>query len=174
MPNSPRIPGYRFLHSPGPTRVPDEVLHAMSRQPMDLADPRVSQVIAACETGLKRLLGTVAADVLMYAANGHGVWEGVIANLLGPGDAVLVPGTGHFSDGWALQAQAFGAVVIRTPWVEGEPIDPNAVERGVARRPAAPHQGGVRRAHRHRQRRHERHAGCCAQRSMRRGIRRCS
>ena len=129
MPTSPRIPGYRFLHSPGPTRVPDDVLHAMSRQPMDLADPRVGQVIAACETGLKRLLQTRDADVLLYAANGHGVWEGVIANLLGPGDAVLVPGTGHFSDGWTMQAEAFGARAIRTPWVEGEPIDPDAVEQ---------------------------------------------
>ena len=131
MRNIPRIPGHRFLHSPGPTRVPDEVLHAMSRQPMDLADPRVSQLIAACETGLKRLLGTRDADVLMYAANGHGVWEGVIANLLGPGDTVLVPGTGHFSDGWALQAEAFGATALRTPWVEGEPIDPHAVEQAL-------------------------------------------
>ena len=131
MPNPTRIPGYRFLHSPGPTRVPDEVLQAMSRQPMDLGDPRVSQVIAACEQGLKRLLGTRDADVLMYVANGHGVWEGVVANLLGPGDAVLVPGTGHFSDGWAVQAEAFGARVIRTPWVEGEPIDPAVVEQAL-------------------------------------------
>lgn len=131
MPDFPRIPGHRFLHSPGPTRIPDEVLHAMSRQPMDLADPRVSQVIAACEAGLKRLLGTRGADVLMYVANGHGVWEGVVANLLGPGDHVLVPGTGHFSDGWAQQAEAFGAHVVRTPWVEGEPIDPAVVERAL-------------------------------------------
>jgi alanine-glyoxylate transaminase / serine-glyoxylate transaminase / serine-pyruvate transaminase len=106
-------------------------VHAMSRQPMDLADPRVSQVITACETGLKRLLGTEHADVLMYVANGHGVWEGVVANLLGPGDQVLVPGTGHFSDGWAQQAEAFGAQVVRTPWIEGEAIDPNVVEAAL-------------------------------------------
>ena len=131
MPTSPRIPGHRFLHSPGPTRVPDEVLHAMSRQPMDLADPRVSQIIEACEDGLKRLLRVRDANVLMFSSNGHGVWESVIVNLLGPGDAVLIPGTGHFSDGWAQMAQAFGADVIRTPWIEGEPIDPAAVEQAL-------------------------------------------
>ena len=60
-----RIPGHRSLHSPGPTRVPDEVLHAMSRQPMDLADSRVDQSIAACEAGLKRLLQTSSAKVFM-------------------------------------------------------------------------------------------------------------
>jgi alanine-glyoxylate transaminase / serine-glyoxylate transaminase / serine-pyruvate transaminase len=136
MPTTPRIPGHRFLHSPGPTRVPDEVLHAMGRQPMDLADPRVSQTVTACEQGLKRLLGTRDANVLMFSSNGHGVWEAVIVNLLGPGDAVLIPGTGHFSDGWAQMAQAFGANAIRTPWIEGEAIDPAFIEQALRDDPA--------------------------------------
>lgn len=131
MTSFPRIPGQRSLHSPGPTRVPDEVLHAMSRQPMDLADPRVSHVIQACETGLRRLLGSAAADVFLYAANGHGAWEAAIVNLIAPGRAVLIPGTGHFSETWAQQAEALGAQVLRTPWVEGLPIDPAAVEQAL-------------------------------------------
>ena len=122
-----RLPGHRFLHSPGPSRVPDEVLHAMSRQPMDLADPRVDACIAACEAGLKRLLHT-EDDVFLYAANGHGAWEAVIANLVAPGAKVLVAGTGHFSESWAVQTEAMGGVVIRTPWVEGLPIDPVEIE----------------------------------------------
>ncbi|HEY2256506.1 MAG TPA: aminotransferase class V-fold PLP-dependent enzyme [Variovorax sp.] len=126
-----RLPGHRFLHSPGPSRVPDEVLHAMSRQPMDLADPRLDRCIAACEGGLKRLLGTAASDVFVYAANGHGAWEAVITNLLAPGQAVLIPGTGHFSESWAVQAEALGCHVIRIPWVEGLPIDPAQVEAAL-------------------------------------------
>ena len=128
MNDTVRLPGHRFLHSPGPTRVPDEVVHAMSRQPMDLADPRLDRCIAACESGLKRLLRTEQSDVFLYAANGHGAWEAVIANLVAPGQAVLVPGTGHFSESWAVQAEAMGARVIRTPWIEGMPIDPAVVE----------------------------------------------
>jgi alanine-glyoxylate transaminase/serine-glyoxylate transaminase/serine-pyruvate transaminase len=125
----PRIPGRRFLHSPGPTPVPEAVLHAMSAQPMDLGDPRVDANIAACEEGLKRLLHTSAADVFLYAANGHGVWEAVVENLAGPGEAVLVPATGHFSESWAVQTEALGRTVVRTPWREGWPIDPAAVEQ---------------------------------------------
>jgi alanine-glyoxylate transaminase / serine-glyoxylate transaminase / serine-pyruvate transaminase len=124
----PRIPGQRFLHAPGPTRVPDEVLQAMLRQPMDLADPRVAVLITDCEAGLKRLLHTSAADVFFFAANGHGGWEAVIANLVAPGTAILVPGTGHFSDAWAEQVQAFGGRALRTAWHEGHPIDTAAVE----------------------------------------------
>ncbi len=130
--NSPqRIPGRRFLHSPGPTPVPDEVLHAMSRQPMDMGDPRVDAVIAACEQGLKRLLRTEASDVYFYAANGHGVWEAAVQNLIPPGGAALVPGTGHFSESWAVETEALGRRVVRTPWHEGLPIDPLAVTQAL-------------------------------------------
>jgi alanine-glyoxylate transaminase/serine-glyoxylate transaminase/serine-pyruvate transaminase len=69
--------------------------------------------------------------VFFYAANGHGGWEAVIANLVGPGTAVLVPGTGHFSDGWAEQVQAYGGRALRTPFVEGHPIDAAAVEAAL-------------------------------------------
>lgn len=126
MTDRPRIPGQRLLHSPGPTRVPDEVLHAMSRQPTDLADPNVMRLVHACTAGLQRLLGTTA-EVFFFSANGHGGWEAVIANLVAPGTKILVPGTGHFSDGWAEQVQALGGVALRTPYTEGHPIDPAAV-----------------------------------------------
>ena len=128
MTPKPRIPGLRLLHSPGPTHVPDAVVAAMSRQPTDLADPRVAQVIAACEHGMQALLQTDRAEVFFYAANGHGGWEAVIANLVAPGSRILVPGTGHFSDGWAEQVEAFGGEAVRTPWIEGAPIDPAVVE----------------------------------------------
>ena len=126
-----RIPGTRFLHSPGPTHLPDAVLDAMHRQPMDLADPRVAANIAACEAGLQRLLGTAAAEVFFYAANGHGAWEVVIQNLLAPDAQALVPGTGHFSESWALQCEALGRAVQRTPWMEGLPIDAGVVEQAL-------------------------------------------
>ena len=122
-----RIPGRRLLHSPGPTPLPDEVLHALMGQPMDLGDPRVDETIAACEQGLKALLRAPQADVFLYACNGHGAWEAVIENLLPPGAAVLIPGTGHFSESWAVQTEALGRRVLRTPWQEGLPIDPAVV-----------------------------------------------
>jgi alanine-glyoxylate transaminase / serine-glyoxylate transaminase / serine-pyruvate transaminase len=130
-PPSQRIPGRRSLNSPGPSPLPDAVLHAMSMQPMDLSDPRADATIAACEQGLKRLLQTRDSDVFMYAANGHGVWEAVIENLAAPGETVLVPGTGHFSESWAVQAEGIGRRVVRTPWREGWPIDTEAVEQAL-------------------------------------------
>jgi alanine-glyoxylate transaminase / serine-glyoxylate transaminase / serine-pyruvate transaminase len=124
-----RIPGRRLLHAPGPTNLPDEVLDAMHRQSMDLADPRVMQCVDACEAGLRWLAGTADARVFLYATNGHGAWEVTIENLLPPGGLVLIPGTGHFSDQWAIQVEALGRRVLRTPWREGQPIDAAAVEQ---------------------------------------------
>jgi alanine-glyoxylate transaminase / serine-glyoxylate transaminase / serine-pyruvate transaminase len=128
---TPRIPGRRLLHSPGPSPVPDAVLHAMSVQPMDLADPRVDAHIAACEEGLRRLLHTSSADVFMYAANGHGAWEAVVENLLDHGQTVLIPATGHFSEQWAMQTEALGRHVQRTPWQPGRVMDMAAIEQAL-------------------------------------------
>lgn len=126
-----RIPGARFIHSPGPTRVPDEVMHAMQRPMMDLMDPRVAAVIASCEAGVRRLVRSERADVFFYAANGHGMWEAVTTNLSAPGKALLIAGGGHFSDSWAMQTEVLGSTVLRTPHREGHPIDVAAVEQAL-------------------------------------------
>lgn len=110
--------------------MPDEVLHAMSRQPMDLGDERISLTIESCELGLKKLLDT-DGDVFLYASNGHGVWEAVVENLLPLGGTALVAGTGHFSDSWAVQTEALGRRVIRTPWNPGWPIDVDAISQAL-------------------------------------------
>ena len=128
---SAHIPGDRFLHAPGPTHVPGEVLNAMHRQPMDHADPRLDVVIANCETGLKRLLKAPAAEIFFYAANGHGVWEATTENLLAPGEAALIPATGHFSEQWSRQLEATGRRAIRTEYRPGYPIDPAVVEQAL-------------------------------------------
>lgn len=131
MSSMSRIPGRRLLQSPGPTPVPDEVLHAISRQPVDMGDPRLDATIAACEAGLRRLLQAPQAAVFLYATNGHGAWEAVVENVLAPGALVLIPGTGHFSESWAVQTEALGRQVLRTPWRPGWPIDPADIAQAL-------------------------------------------
>lgn len=125
------LAGPQFLHTPGPTHVPDAVREAMARQCMDLSDPRLATLIADCERGLARLLGTGQADVLMYAANGHGAWEATIVNLAAPGARVLVAGSGHFAEAWAVHAEALGVEALRTPTRPGQALDPALVEAAL-------------------------------------------
>ena len=130
-PITPRLPGIRFVHSPGPTHVPDEVMHAMQRPMTDLADPRVAALIAACEAGMKTLLNSPQSEIFFYASNGHGVWEAVCANLGSDKHSLLIAGSGHFSDQWAIQTEGLGLSVIRTPHTEGYQIDVSAIEAAL-------------------------------------------
>ncbi|HEX7465798.1 MAG TPA: aminotransferase class V-fold PLP-dependent enzyme, partial [Usitatibacter sp.] len=80
---------------------------------------------------LRRLLGTSGAELFLYTANGHGVWEAVSENLLAPGEAALIPATGHFSEQWSLLLEATGRRAIRTPYRPGYPIDPSTIEEAL-------------------------------------------
>ena len=128
--SSPRIPGQRLLHAPGPTHIPAEVLNAMHRQPLDHGDPRLDAVIANCESGLRALLKT-SNELFLYTTNGHGIWEAVTENLLAHGEAALLPATGHFSESWARQLEATNRRAIRTPYRPGYPIDPATIEAAL-------------------------------------------
>ncbi|GAB7521481.1 pyridoxal-phosphate-dependent aminotransferase family protein [Paraburkholderia sp. 2C] len=123
--------GLKLLHAPGPTHIPPDVMNAMNVQLFDLNDPRLTYLIDNCELGLKRLMNTTSADVMMYAANGHGAWEATIANLIPPDATVLVAGSGYFAEMWAQHVEGCGGRVVRTEAREGEQIDAGLVEAAL-------------------------------------------
>ena len=116
-----------FLHTPGPTHIPDRVLNAMHRQCLDLADPELETLAVSCFEDLKSMFRT-SGEVFLYSSNGHGGWEAALANLFEPGDLVLVPEAGQFSRGWAAHAEALGLEVQATLGSWREALDPQAVE----------------------------------------------
>lgn len=119
--------GHEFLHSPGPTHIPDRVLAAMHRQPLDLVDSRLKAIARSCFADLAGVFRT-EGKVFIYAANGHGGWEAALANLCAPGDAVLVPEVGHFSNSWADHARALGLETISLEGDWRHAIDPGQIE----------------------------------------------
>ncbi|MDB5558989.1 MAG: hypothetical protein JWQ36_1923 [Enterovirga sp.] len=124
--------GHEFLHAPGPTHIPDRVLAAMHRQPLDLVDKRLKDIAHSCFADLADVFRT-KGQVFIYAANGHGGWEAALANLCVPGDAVLVPEVGHFSNSWADHARALGLEVISLQGDWRHAIDPDAIEAALRR-----------------------------------------
>lgn len=119
--------GRQFLQTPGPTPVPERVLNAMHRQPLDLSDPELNDITATCFADLKAVFGTTG-EMFIYAANGHGGWEAALANLFAPGDTVLMPETGHFSLSWAEHARNLGLTVETIAGDGRHAIDADAVE----------------------------------------------
>ncbi len=119
--------GRNFLHTPGPTNIPERVLRAMLRPAVDFTDPDFLAMTRSCFTDLKRVFRT-ESEVICFASNGHGAWEAALVNTLSPGDHVLVPKSGHFTQNWAEMAESFGIVVDAAPGDWRHAIDPDAVE----------------------------------------------
>ncbi len=122
----PYRPGVAFLHTPGPTHIPDRILNAMHCKAVDHGDPAFVAMAQSCFEDMKALFGT-SGRVFIYASSGHGAWQGAIANLFAPGDTVLMLENGRFSRAWAEMAGALGVKVemVSSPW--GRPGDPVAL-----------------------------------------------
>jgi alanine-glyoxylate transaminase/serine-glyoxylate transaminase/serine-pyruvate transaminase len=88
-------------------------------------------MIVECESGMKRLLHSPSAHVFLFASNGHGMWESAAANLASPQHTLLLAGSGHFSDQWAIQIEGMGIALQRTPFQEGHPFDVDAIEQAL-------------------------------------------
>lgn len=99
--------GRHMLSIPGPSVMPDRVLQAMHRPAPNIYTGEIVDLAATLGPDLKAVART-RHDVAMYIGNGHAVWEASLANVLSPGDTVLVPATGNFSHGWAGMAQNLG------------------------------------------------------------------
>ncbi|MEZ5847654.1 MAG: aminotransferase class V-fold PLP-dependent enzyme [Geminicoccaceae bacterium] len=125
-------PGRIFLHTPGPTNVPDSVLSAMHRPAEDFASPEFARTARSCLDDLKKVFRT-DGEVFSFIANGHGVWEVPLVNLLEPGDRVLVPLAGRFSAAWAEMAEHLGLEVVTTPADLTRAIAPDAVREMLER-----------------------------------------
>ena len=120
--------GREFLHTPGPTNIPDRILRAMHKPALDFTAPPFVEMTRTCFEDMRPVFQTQGL-VFMFAANGHGAWEAALSNTLSPGDHILVPETGNFSMKWGMMAESLGLVIEHLPgdWRHG--IDPAAVEQ---------------------------------------------
>jgi alanine-glyoxylate transaminase / serine-glyoxylate transaminase / serine-pyruvate transaminase len=119
--------GREFLSIPGPTTVPDEVLAAMHRPALDIYGSEMIELTAGCLRDLRKVFCT-AGQTYIYVANGHGVWEAALSNVLSRGDKVLVLESGRFAVGWGEMAKVLGCEVEVLAGVPRGAVDPAAVE----------------------------------------------
>ncbi|PPR59919.1 MAG: Serine-pyruvate aminotransferase, partial [Alphaproteobacteria bacterium MarineAlpha4_Bin2] len=121
-------PGRQFLHTPGPTHIPDRVQNAMHVKAVDFASPEFMDVAVECFEGLKPLFGLHEGEVFIYTASGHGAWEAAFVNLFEPGDTVLMPETGRFSRVWGEMGEALGLEIVTAENDWRTAIEPNHIE----------------------------------------------
>src|SRR5260370_16241784 len=110
------------LRIPGPTPVPERVGRAMSRPMVDHRGPEFGAILAEITSGAKKVFKT-SSDLLLLTSSGTGGLESAVANLVSPGDEVVVALCGNFGERFAALASAYGADVVR---LEFEPCPPVA------------------------------------------------
>ncbi|MGH1424950.1 MAG: pyridoxal-phosphate-dependent aminotransferase family protein [Pseudooceanicola sp.] len=123
----PLAAGRPYLAIPGPSVMPDPVLQAMHMPSPNIYEGEIVDVMASVTTDLKRVART-QHYVAMYMSNGHGAWEAALANVIRPGDKVLVAATGRFGHGWADMAAGLGAEVEIVDFGLNTVIDPARIE----------------------------------------------
>lgn len=125
----------RYLHAPGPTPVPPEVLLAMAQPIIHHRAPEFAELFGRVREDLKWLFQT-ANDVLILASSGTGGMEGAVANFLSPGDRALTVNGGKFGERWGKLCKAFGVQVneLKVEW--GQAVDPQAVADALKKDPS--------------------------------------
>ena len=123
--------GRHFLQIPGPTNVPDEVLHAIAMPTIDHRGPEFQALGRRVLEKVRPVFGTTE-PVVIYPASGTGAWEAALVNTLSPGDRVLYFETGHFAVLWEHMARSLGLDVEVVPgdWRHG--VDPAAVQERLS------------------------------------------
>jgi alanine-glyoxylate transaminase/serine-glyoxylate transaminase/serine-pyruvate transaminase len=119
--------GRHFLQIPGPSNVPDRVLHAIAHPTIDHRGPEFKELSEKVLIGSRRIFKT-SGPVLIFPTSGTGAWEASLINTLNPGDKVLMFETGHFATLWQAMARKLGLEVdfVPTNWRHG--VDPQIVE----------------------------------------------
>jgi alanine-glyoxylate transaminase/serine-glyoxylate transaminase/serine-pyruvate transaminase len=126
-------PPDRILMGPGPSDVHPRVLRAMSTPLVGHLDPAFVDVMDEVQDLLRYVFRTENQWTIPISGTGSAAMEAAIANLVEPGETVLVPGNGYFGERMASMVRRAGGevVTVDAPW--GEPLDPDAVADAFAR-----------------------------------------
>ncbi|TMF70548.1 MAG: alanine--glyoxylate aminotransferase family protein, partial [Chloroflexi bacterium] len=124
------------LRIPGPTPLPERVVRSMNRPMIDHRGPEFAAILAEVTAGAKRVFKT-KNDLLLLTSSGTGGLESAVANLVSPGDEVVVALCGNFGERFAALASAYGADVVRLEFEWGQPVDAGDLEVILQRHPKA-------------------------------------
>ena len=121
------------LRIPGPTTVPERIRLATAAPMQAHRGAEFKAMLAEVQAGLRAVYGT-AQDVFLFAGSGTAMMEASLANVVGPGDAVLVAVAGQFGERFAAIATALGAKVDALDCDWGQGIDAQQLAERIARR----------------------------------------
>jgi aspartate aminotransferase-like enzyme len=101
----------QLIMLPGPTNVPDRVMHSMIKPIINHRGPEFHELYSGLVEKAKYAFQT-KNDVFILTSSGTGGVECALSNVLSPGDEVLVPVKGVFSQRLKEKVEAFGGKPI--------------------------------------------------------------
>jgi aspartate aminotransferase-like enzyme len=125
-----------YLITPGPTPIPPEVAAQSALPIIHHRTHEFGDVFDSVSKGMKAVYKT-SKDILIMTCSGSGAMESAVANVVSPGDKVIVATSGSFGERWIKINQAFGAVVVAVKEEWGKPVDPAKVREALKANPDA-------------------------------------
>jgi len=118
----------QYLMTAGPTPLPPAVSQVMAEPMLYHRAPAFIDVHARVLESLKRVFQT-SGEVLLFAASGTGAMESAVANLVRPGEPVLVASCGKFGERWAELCDAYGGATVHYEAGWGNRVEPADLDR---------------------------------------------
>jgi alanine-glyoxylate transaminase / serine-glyoxylate transaminase / serine-pyruvate transaminase len=120
---APLNPPRRILLGPGPSPVDDRVLRVMSAPLVGHLDPLFIRTMDEVQVLLRYVFETNNRLTIPISGTGSAGMEAAVANLLEPGDEIVICINGYFGERMHEMASRIGAKPIRVECEWGGPID---------------------------------------------------
>lgn len=127
----------RLLLGPGPSPVHERILQAMARPTLGHLDPQFLAIMDDVNARLRRAFGTSNALTFPVSGTGSAAQEASMANVLEPGDTVIIGINGVFGGRLADMAARVGCEVVAIEETWGHIIDPQRLIEAHKANPGA-------------------------------------
>jgi serine---pyruvate transaminase len=118
----------KYVMTPGPVPIPEEVLLEHARPLMHHRSPEFSKIFIEVTEKLKKLLKT-RNDVFILTSSGTGAMEASVVNFFSKGDKVLVVSIGNFGERFKKMAARFELELISLDYEWGDSADPDDIKK---------------------------------------------
>ena len=125
-------PAERILMGPGPSDVSARVLAAMAKPTLGHLDPEYLAIMDDTRRMLQHVFRTTNELTLAMPGTGSAGMETCVANLIEPGDEVVIGVCGYFGARLVEMAERHGAAVhlVEVPWI----LQPSGGHSPITRR----------------------------------------
>ena len=128
-------PPLRTLMGPGPSDVSPRVLAAMARPTIGHLDPRFIELMDDLKELLQAAFRTENPLTLPISGPGTAAMEAAVANLVEPGDKVIVGRNGVFGGRLEAMVERCSGVAVMVDDTWGQPVDPHKIEAALETHP---------------------------------------